>query len=167
MFCFAFSEVRWFSKGPLRLLFSFLGPKDSFNHYGNRASQVALVVKNPPANPRDIRDTGSISESGGFPGEGYGNPLQCSCLANPMDRGAWWATILRVAKSRIWLKRLSMHRLWKTLWSFLKKTKNRVAIWSSNPTPGHIPRWNCNSKDTRTLTFIAALGLNSQVMETA
>ena len=71
------------------------------NHYGNRASQVALVVKNQPANAGDIRDTGSISELGRSPEEGYSNPLQYSCLENPMDRGAWRATIRRGAKTRI------------------------------------------------------------------
>ena len=50
--------------------------------------------KDPPANiGGDIRDLGSIPGSGRFPGERYGNPLQYSCLENPMDRGAWWATI--------------------------------------------------------------------------
>ena len=47
------------------------------------------VVKNPPAN---ARDAGSIPGLGKSPGEGNGNPLQYSCLGNPMDRGAWWAT---------------------------------------------------------------------------
>ena len=47
-----------------------------------RASHVALVVKNPPANVEDIRDSGSV------PGSGHGNPLQYSCLENPMDREA-------------------------------------------------------------------------------
>ena len=61
--------------------------------YGG-ASQVALVVKNPPANARNIRDA-----------EGNANPLQYSCLENPMDRGTWWAKVHRVAKSRT---RLSM-----------------------------------------------------------
>ena len=46
------------------------------------------VVKNPPANAGDTRDAGSISESGRSPGGGHGNPLQYSCLENPMDRGA-------------------------------------------------------------------------------
>ena len=50
------------------------------------ASQVALVVKNPPANAGDIRDVGSIPESGRSPEGGHGNPLQHSCLENPMDR---------------------------------------------------------------------------------
>ena len=52
------------------------------------------VVKNPPTN---AEDTGLIPRSGRFPGEGNGNPLQYSCLANPIDRGAWWATVRRFA----------------------------------------------------------------------
>ena len=64
------------------------------------------VVKNPPASAGDIRDMGSVPGSGRSPGEGNGSPLQDSCLGNPMDRGAWWATVHRVAKSQTWL---SMH----------------------------------------------------------
>ena len=56
-------------------------------------SQVVLVVNNPPANAGDIRDAGTIPGSGRSSGGGHGNPLQYSCLENPMDRGAWWATI--------------------------------------------------------------------------
>ena len=52
------------------------------------ASQVALVVKNPPANAGDIRDVGSIPRLGRSPGAGNGNPLQYSCLENPIDRGS-------------------------------------------------------------------------------
>ena len=48
----------------------------------------------------NVGDLGSIPGSGRSPGEGNGNPLQCSCLENPMDGGAWWATVHRVAKSR-------------------------------------------------------------------
>ena len=48
----------------------------------------------------DAGDPGSIPGSGRSPGEGNGNPLQYSCLENPMDRGAWWAIVHRVAKSR-------------------------------------------------------------------
>ena len=51
------------------------------------------MVKNPPANAGDLRDTGSFSGLGRSPGEGNGNPLQYSCLENPMDRGAWWAIV--------------------------------------------------------------------------
>ena len=79
-------------------------------HYRpNRASQVVLVVKNPPTNAGDIRDMGSIPASGRSPGRGRGNPLQYSCLENPMDRGAWQVTVQKVAKSWTWLKQLSMH----------------------------------------------------------
>jgi len=73
----------------------------------DRASQVALVVKNLPANARDIRDTGSIPGLGRSPGEGNGYLLQYSCLENPMDRGAWWAMVHRVAKSWTWLSDLA------------------------------------------------------------
>ena len=55
------------------------------------------VVKYPPANAGDV---GLISGSGRSPGEGNGNPLQYSCLGNPMDRGAWQATAHRVPKSK-------------------------------------------------------------------
>ena len=71
------------------------------------ASQVALVVKNPPAHAGAIREMDWIPRSGGSLEEG--NPLQYSCLENPMDRGAWRATVHRVEKSLTQLKRLSMH----------------------------------------------------------
>ena len=57
----------------------------------------------------DLRLAGSIPESGRFPGGGHANPLQYSCLENPMDRGAWQATVHGVAKSWTQLKQLSMH----------------------------------------------------------
>ena len=57
------------------------------------------VVKNPPANAGNIRDVGFIPGLGRSPGGGHGNPLQYSCLENPMDRGAWQATVYRVAES--------------------------------------------------------------------
>ena len=62
------------------------------------ASQVALVVKNPPANARAIRDMGSMPGLGRSPGIGQGNPLQYFCMKNPMDRGARQATVHRVTK---------------------------------------------------------------------
>ena len=70
---------------------------------------MALVVKNPRANARDTRDSDLISGSGRSPGGGHGDPLQYSCLKNPMDRGAWQAMIHRVTKNWTRLKRLSMH----------------------------------------------------------
>ena len=54
---------------------------------------MELVVKRLPANAGDIRDMGSITGSGRFPGGGHGNPLQYSCLEHPMDRGAWWTIV--------------------------------------------------------------------------
>ena len=62
-------------------------------------SQVALVVKNLPASAGGVRDKSSISGLGRTPGGGHGNPLQYSCLGNPMDRGAWWSTVHWVAKN--------------------------------------------------------------------
>ena len=56
------------------------------------------MVKNLPVNAGDTRDVGSIPEPGRSPGGGNGNPLQYSCLKNPMDRGAWWATVHGVVK---------------------------------------------------------------------
>ena len=78
-----------------------------YNH-STRTCQVALVVKNLPANA-DVRDIGSIPGSGRFPGGGHGNLLQYSCLENPMDRGAWRAMVHRVAKSQTQLKQDLAH----------------------------------------------------------
>ena len=64
------------------------------------------MVKNPPANAGDVRDTGSIPGLARSPGGGNGNPLQNCCLENSMDRGAWWATDHVVANSQT---RLSTH----------------------------------------------------------
>ena len=58
------------------------------------------MVKNPPAYAGDAGDMGSIPGSGRFPGEGNGNPLQYSCLENPVDRGAWRAKVDRVIKGQ-------------------------------------------------------------------
>ena len=63
-------------------------------------SQVALVVKNLPANIGDIRDEGSIPGQGIPTGGGHGNPFQYSYLENLMDRGAWQATAQEVGKSQ-------------------------------------------------------------------
>ena len=63
-------------------------------------SQEILVVKNPSANAGNTGGTGSVPEPGRSPGEVNGNPLQYSCLGNPMGRGAWWATVHGVGKSR-------------------------------------------------------------------
>ena len=65
------------------------------------------MVNNLPANEGDVRDVGSIPGSGRSPGGGDGNPLQPSCLENPMDRGAWRATVHGVAESQTRRKRLT------------------------------------------------------------
>ena len=62
--------------------------------------QVVLVVRNMPVNTGDIREVGSVPGLGRSPGEGNGSPLQCSCLDNPMDRGAWRATVHGVTRDR-------------------------------------------------------------------
>ena len=62
------------------------------------------MVKNLTANARDMRDLGLIPGSGRVTGGGHGNPLQYSCLENPMDKGAWQATVHRVAQSQARLK---------------------------------------------------------------
>ena len=63
-----------------------------------KSFQVAVVVKNPPANTEDLGDAGSIPGSGRSPGRGNGSPLQYSCLRNPTDRGAWRATVREIAR---------------------------------------------------------------------
>ena len=74
------------------------------------ASQVALMVKNPPARAGDPRDVGLISGSKRSPRGGNDNPLQYSCLGNTMDREAWQAAVHGVAKSRTRLsRRMLMH----------------------------------------------------------
>ena len=70
------------------------------------------MVKNPPTKAGDIRDVGSILGSGRSPGGGHGNPLQSSCLENPMDRGAWQAIVHKVAKSWTQLKQLSTCKIY-------------------------------------------------------
>ena len=74
-----------------------------------------LIVIVPPGGSEikvsasNAGDLGLIPGLGRPPGEGNGNPLQYSCLENPMDRGAWWDTVHGVIKSQMWLKRLNMH----------------------------------------------------------
>ena len=78
---------------------------------------MGSVVKNPPAN---AGDAGSILGLGRYPGEGNGNPLQYSCLENPMDGGAWWATVHEVAKSWTQLNDFTFHFHFPTNQAFLE-----------------------------------------------
>ena len=94
-------------------------------YFRAKVLQVALVAKNLPADAGDIRDADSIPGSRRSPGGGYDNPLQYSCLENHMDRGAWQATVYRVAKSQTSLKQLSMHTRYYKLSSYLLTTKKK------------------------------------------
>ena len=71
------------------------------------------MIKNLPANSGDIKDMGLIPGLVRAPGGGHGNPLQYSCLENPMDRGVWQVLAHRVAKSQTRLKRVSMQTIMK------------------------------------------------------
>ena len=73
--------------------------KDRSEKGTGRPSQLPLVVKNLPANPGDTGDMSLNPDSGRSPGGRNGNPLQYSCLENPTDRGAWWATVHGVTES--------------------------------------------------------------------
>ena len=91
----------------------------TFNH-----CQVAPMVKNLPAKAGDVRDTGLIPGLGRSPGGGHGNPLQYSCLENPMDRGAWRATVHGVTKSPTGLSdRAHRHSCFMRLCSLLLNNK--------------------------------------------
>ena len=85
------------------------------------------MVKNLPTNAGDVRDVGSVPGLGRSPGEGLGNPLQYSCLDNPLDRGAWRATVHRVTQSQTRLEGFSMH-------TQFQKTP-QVVLLVKNPPP--------------------------------
>ena len=96
-------------------------------------SQVALVVENLLANAGDVRDVGLIPGLGRSPGGWHSNPLQYSCLENPMGRGAWQATVHRVTKSWTQLKQLDMHACFHIL-AIMNNTAIdiwvRVSVWT-------------------------------------
>ena len=103
----------WAKGSRVRDVFSlgFLGPM-----YMIQASQVAPVVKNLPAMQEILRDAGSIPGWRRSPEGGHGNPLQYSCLENPMDGGAWWTTVYRVAKREDWSDLAHIHEwIWLTV----------------------------------------------------
>ena len=93
----------------------------SANQTSQEAEERGLLFRRPLAVPPDAGDLGSICGSGRSPGEGNGCPLQYSYLENPMDGGAWWATVHGVTESRTWLSdyaatklvgRRETNRLW-------------------------------------------------------
>ena len=127
---FVFSWKSW--------LFPF--KKNVFGFTGS--SQVSLVGKNLPANAGDIRDASSIPGLGRSPGVGHGNPLQYSCLANPMNRGAWWVTSSqghRVGHS--WNDLALTHALDLTYitWDLWSLWIFSYGIWDLGPWPGIKP----------------------------
>ena len=79
------------------------------------ASQIALVVKSPPANAGDRKEEGSMPGSWRSAEGGHGNPLQYSCQENSMDRETWQATIHRAIKSWTWLKQLSTQSVYSVI----------------------------------------------------
>ena len=79
------------------IMVNILKSSNFYSLASRQASQMALVVKNPPANAGRLKRNRFIPRSGRSPGGGHGNPLQYSCLENPMDRGAWRTTIHGVA----------------------------------------------------------------------
>ena len=103
------------------------------------ASQGALVVKNPPANARDVRDTASIPRSGRSPGGGNGNALQYSCLGKPMDRGAWQVTVLGSQRfGHNWSKIMAPHSgtlSWKIPWTEEPGRLQSVGLLRVGPDP--------------------------------
>jgi len=107
---FAFSKKKGEKQGICVLDIRYIYT-DNWNILWNAtgAFQVALEVKNLPANAGDIRDAGLIPGSGRSPGGGHGIPLQYSCLENPMDKGAWRATVHRVSESWTQLKQPCTH----------------------------------------------------------
>ena len=73
------------------------------------ASQMVLVVKNLPTNAGELKEVSLIPQSGRSPEGGNGSPLQNSCLENPIDRGAWWATVHGIAKSQHMIRILTLY----------------------------------------------------------
>ena len=67
-----------------------------------------MALKSPPANAGDVRDSGSIPGSGRSSAGGHGNPFQCTCLENPVDRRTWWARVHGATKNQRGMKQISM-----------------------------------------------------------
>ena len=130
------------------------------------SSQVALVVKNPSANPRDIRGTGLIPGLGRSTGRGNGNPPQYSCLENSMNRGAWWATVLGPQRVRHdWETRDTQANTWSSCLSILSSVcldfSKRIRRSSpSLPSPHSL---TSEVKTDRGLVFIIPSAISSKV----
>ena len=104
--CFFVSVLIFFNQ---MQTFNDMALMDISRYYSVQAFRLVLVIKNPSANAGDARDASSIPGLGRSPGEGTGNPFRYSCLENPVDRDAWWATVHRVTKCLIQLNQPSTH----------------------------------------------------------
>ena len=81
-----------------------------FTFWATREAECGTSGREPVCHAGDIRSVGFISGSRKSPGGGHRNPLQYSCLENPTDRGAWWATVQRVANRWTWLKQFNTYK---------------------------------------------------------
>ena len=90
---------------------------------------MALMAKNPPVNAEDVRDAGSIPGLGRSPGGGHGTPLQYSCWENPMDRGAWQATVHGVVKSWTWQSVWAHTHIVNSWWECKMVQPLRKSVW--------------------------------------
>ena len=93
------------------------------------------MVKNLPASAGSTGDEGLSPELGRVPGGWHGNPLLYSWLENPMDRGAWWATVHGVTKSRTWLKQLSVNSIHKIIVLMCESERVSCSVLSNSETP--------------------------------
>ena len=106
-------------------------------------TSVVLVLKNPPANAWDIRDLELTPGSGRCPGEENGNPLQYSCLKNPVDQGAWWTTVHGVTESQTVLKWLGT-MYWPAVALMMTYKKSKASNNKGYLLHTH-PQLSCNS----------------------
>ena len=125
------------------------------------------MVKNLPANAGDRKDAGSIPGSGRYPGEANGDPLQYSCLENPMDRGVWQAVVHEIAKSWTLLKQLyaptsnaeeaEVERFYEDLQDLLELTPQKDVLFI-------IGDWNAKvgSQETPGVTGKLCLGIRNE-----
>ena len=109
-----------------------------FNTWYFITSQVVLVVKSTRANAGDVRDMGLTPGLGRSPREGHSNPLQNSCLEDPMDRGAWWAVVHRVTRNRTQLKQLSPHLCGMTFYSLKHRKCSLRLSWEDHQIPAEL-----------------------------
>ena len=130
-----------------------------FNEYIlliTRTSQVVLVIKNTPANAGDIRDVSLCPGWGRSPEGGHGNPFQYSFPENPMDRGAWLATVHRTAKSQTWLKWLSTQANNNKQYYYYQTYGNKRLKWPATILiPFQHKSWKTVRKDLRETNTIA------------